>query len=83
MRKESVGLEHHPDMAPIGRQGCDILSIEQDSAHGGAFESGDHTKRGGLPAPARAEQRNELAPLNGEVNIVDCCHVPETFRQMD
>ncbi len=44
-------------------------------ALGGVLEAGDHPQRRGLAASGRAEERVELAVMDGEVEVVDRHHV--------
>ena len=55
------------------------LPCEQDAARGRLLEAGDHAQRRRLAAARRAEQREELALADPQVEIVDDGHVAEAL----
>ena len=65
--EEGVALEHGVDVALVRRGVRDVLAVEQDPSPAGTLEAGDHAQRRGLAAPARAEQREELARRDVQV----------------
>jgi hypothetical protein len=71
MREEGVVLEDRVDVALERRQPGDVLALELDQAGRGLLEATDHPQRGGLPTARRAEQAEELAVLDLEVDVVD------------
>jgi hypothetical protein len=71
VREQRVGLEHHRDVAIGGRQVRDISAADQDRPRGRHFEPGDHAQRRGLAAARRAEQRDQLARLDEQRDVVD------------
>jgi hypothetical protein len=50
VRIERVGLEDHCDVPGTGREIVDDLAADSDFARADLFQSGDHPKRGRLPA---------------------------------
>ena len=68
--EQRVALEDRVDVAPVGRHGLDRLALEEDLALARLLEAGDHPQRRRLPAARRAEQREELALLDLEVEVV-------------
>ena len=67
---EGIGLEHHADVAVLGRQIGDIPVIEVDGAAGGFQQAGNTVEGRGLAAAGRAEQGNEAALIKGEIDAV-------------
>ncbi len=68
--EQRIGLEHHADIALVGRQVGDVAPADADGAGGGLLEAGHHAQRRGLAAAGRAEEGDELAPLDGEVEVL-------------
>ena len=60
VRIEPVVLKHHGDVAVLGQLVVDHPSANQDLARGRLLEPGDHPHGGGLSAPRRSEQDEEL-----------------------
>ena len=77
MRKQRIGLEHHVDRPPIGRDAAQILAVEQDAARGRLLEAGQHAQKRRLAAAGRAEQREEFAFVDGQRQIVDGGEIAE------
>ena len=50
--------------------------LELDQAGGGLLEPADHPQGRGLAAAGRAEEAEELAPVDIEVDVIDRDHVP-------
>lgn len=71
VREEAVRLEDHPGVAAVGRDPGDVLSVDQDFAGVGLLETGDDAQGGGLSAARRAEQGEEFAGLDGQVEAVE------------
>src|SRR5713101_476389 len=61
VREERVRLEHHSHVALVGRDVRDVLAVDDDPSVVGPVEAGDEAERGRLAAAGRAEQREELA----------------------
>src|SRR5207245_1755115 len=71
MRKKSIVLEHQPDIAAMRRLILEALPAQPDRAFAERLEASDATKRRGLAAATRAQQREELARANLERNRAD------------
>ena len=69
--EERVALEDGVDVAPVRRHRLDRLALEEDAALARLLEPGDHPQRRGLAAARRAEQREELALPNRDVEPLD------------
>jgi hypothetical protein len=76
VRPQGVGLEHHADV-PLVRAEVELLRrvehvavAEGDAPLVGCLQAGHAAQRGGLAAAARAEQDEELALLDLEVQVV-------------
>jgi hypothetical protein len=55
----------------VGRNAGDVLVVDQHLAGVGLFEPGEHTQRGGLAAAGGAEQGEEFAGPDGEIEAVE------------
>jgi len=83
MRPDGVGLEHHAELAMIGRHeqvgGCIAhhAAADRDAPGVVALQPGDHAQGRRLAAARRPEQGDELAVLDGEVDRIDCLHRAE------
>ena len=69
--KESVVLEDHPGVAPVGGHAGDVLAVETHGAGRGEEEPGDHAEDGGLPAAARSQQAEELPVGDRQADVLD------------
>ena len=70
VREQGVRLEDHAD-APIA--GVDVVhdpAVDDDLARGGFLETRDHAQRGRLAAARGADDDDELAFLDGEVEVL-------------
>ena len=74
VRVEGVVLEHHRDVAVARRQPGHHPVVDPDLAVGDRLEAGHHPQRGGLAAPGRADQHQELARLHLQAEVVDRDH---------
>ncbi|MNK94313.1 hypothetical protein D3C87_1145110 [compost metagenome] len=79
VRKQRVILEHRIEWPTVRRQTTDILAIDRNAARIGLHETGDRAQQGGLATTAGAEQDDEFALLDVQVNIVQCLERPEAF----
>jgi hypothetical protein len=61
VRIERVVLEHHRDVALLGRQVVDDAVLDPDLAAGDALEPRHHPQKRRLSAARRADQHDELA----------------------
>src|SRR5262245_52381863 len=81
--EERVTLEDGVDRALVGRRLGHIDAVEQDLTVGGLLEPGEHAQRGGLAAARGAEQGEELARLDLEVDAVDRSDAVELLAESD
>ena len=70
LRIERVGLEHHADAAVLGLLPGDVLAVDEDLAVGDVEQAGDAVEQRRLAAARRAEQHEELALVDVEVEVV-------------
>ena len=86
VREEGVILKDGVDVAGVRRHAGDIGAGELDRACVGAFEAGDHAQDGCLARAGWAEQREELAVVDVQVDIVyrnDVTELPAKSTQAD
>jgi len=82
MRKQGQRLEHHAEIALVGRDAGDVLAVEPDSAAGRQVEPGDHPEQRGLATTGRSEHANEGAMRHRQLDIVDRGESPEFLRDV-
>ena len=70
MGEEGVVLEYHAEAPGHRLDPRDVLAIDHYAPGIGRFESGQQSQRRRLAAPARPEQRQHLAPLEGQRDVV-------------
>ena len=70
-RIERVELEHHGDVALRGRQLVHALAGDDESPRGRALQPGDHAQGRRLAAARGAEQADDLAGGDRQVDVVD------------
>ena len=66
---ERVVLEHHRDVAVLGRQVVDHALADRDGAGADLLEPGDHAQRRRLAAARWPDQHHELLVLDHEVDV--------------
>ena len=71
VREQRVGLEHHRGVALVRRHVGHAPVVEPDLAAVGRDEARHHAQGGGLAAARWAEQRDELAVADLEVDVID------------
>ena len=71
VRVERVVLEDHRDVAVLRRNVGDVAVADEDVAVVDLFEAGEHAQRGGLAAAGGADEDEELAVGDLEVELVD------------
>ncbi len=82
MREERVALEYDAEAA-LGRpDGQQIVALEADGAAARLDEARDHLQGRGLAATRRPQQRDELALLDAERQVVDRDLRAEPFAQL-
>ena len=70
VRVQRVVLEHHRDVAVLGRQVVHDLATDGDCARADLLQAGDRPQRRGLAAAGRADQDHELPVLDLKVEVV-------------
>ncbi len=68
-----------PTLRWFGGTVRDVRAVDRDRARGRLLEAGDHPQRRRLAAARRPEERHELAPLGGQVEVLDGDDVAERF----
>ena len=71
VRVERVVLEHHRDVAVLGRHVGDVAVADEDLAVVDLLEPREHPQGRGLAAPGRADEDHELAVVDLEVDAGD------------
>jgi hypothetical protein len=71
VRIEGVVLEHHRDVALLGRHPIDHGAADRDLAGADFLQPGDHPQECRLAAPGRAHQDAELAVGDRNVDAAD------------
>src|SRR5713226_5841988 len=82
VREQRVGLEHHADLALVGRDVGDVLTRDDDAPSVGLLQSGQQTKRCGLAAAGRSEEGDELAGRHREAEPIERGHARVTTREV-
>ena len=77
VREERIALEHDAEAALGGLDGQEIAAFEPDRAAARLDEARDHLQGRGLAAARRAQQRDELALLDGQVRPSTAVWVPK------
>jgi hypothetical protein len=81
VRVEREGLEDHGHPAPLyGRMG-DVLTRERDGAPARALQPGDAAQGRGLAGSARAENHEEFARGDVQINAIQRVHVAKMLGQ--
>ena len=70
-RIERVGLEHHGEAAILGIEVGDVAVADGDPAGGDVEQAGEQVEQRGLAAARGAEQDQELAVLDREVEVLE------------
>ena len=81
VREQGVGLEHHVHRPPVGRHLGHVLAVDEQPPFVGRLEAGQHAQQGGLAAARAAQQREQLAARDLEVDTVDGEDRPEALGQ--
>ena len=71
VRVQRVALEHHRDVAVLGRLVVYHLAADAQLARGDVLQAGDHVERRRLPAARRADQDDEFPVGDFQVEVVD------------
>ena len=75
MRIERVGLEHHGDAALGRRQVVTSCAADQRSPAGDVLEARDQAQQRRLSAAGGADEDDELAVVDVEIDALDDLHV--------
>ena len=68
---EGVGLEDHRDVTVLRMNVVDDAIADGDRAGGDILKTGDHAERGGFAAARRADEHDEFAVLDFEIEVFD------------
>jgi N-acetylglucosamine-6-phosphate deacetylase len=71
---EGVALEHHPDVAPEGRNAGDVLIVVENAAGTEGLQTCCTAQQGGLAAATGAKQTEEFSRFNGEGHFFQCVY---------
>ena len=77
--EERVLLKDHVHFAVIRRNRGHVFALQNDAAFVRHLEAGDHAEGRRLAAPARAEQREELALADRDRDVLHGSGFPETL----
>ena len=80
-RVERVGLEHHGDVAVLGRHVVDDAPADLDGTVACAIQPGDDVEQRGLAAAGRSDQHGEFAALDIEIDALQHLEVGVALRQ--
>ena len=80
MRIERIGLEHHGELALGRRLAGHVAAVDVDGAAAGVLEPGDQPQQRGLAAARGADEDDELAVLDDQVDFRNDDGRPEGFR---
>ena len=69
--KQRIALEHGIHRPLVGRQGSDVLAMEQDVAFGREVETGDQPQERGLSAAGGPQQGEELVLADRDRNVIE------------
>ena len=70
MRKQGVLLKNRIELAFVGRQAGDVLTVEDHSSGIRRFKSAEDTERGRLSAARRAEKRQEFIFTYIQIQVI-------------
>ena len=79
MRIERVVLEHHRDVPVLRLALVHHCAVDQDAPGGDILQPGDHAQNGALAAAAGADQDDELAVRDLEVDAMHDFGSAEAF----
>ena len=75
VRIQRIGLEHHGDAPLGGRDVVHPLPVDLQRAGADPLQPGDHAQKGGFPAARGADEDDELARPDVEVDVPQDMHV--------
>ena len=79
VREERVGLEHHRDAPLFGRQVVDAAPADLQRTRGDLFQPGDQAQQRRFAAAGRADENDEFAVLDADVDALDDLVLPEAL----
>ena len=71
MRIQRIVLEHHRDIAILGRHVIDAALADAQVAARDLFEARDHAQRGRFAAAGRTDQNDKLFILDLQIEVFD------------
>ena len=71
MRPKRIALKTHYGISRLRRQHRHIIVVEKNPPTAGLEEPRDQPQQRAFAAPAWAQQKEELARIDGKVNIID------------
>ena len=74
VRVERVALEHHGDVAALGREKVDEVPVDQDLAAGGLVEAGENTQERRFSASRGPDERDEFPVGDTNVDVFQDFH---------
>ena len=77
--EQGILLKHKADFALANVQVGDVLAVEKDLTLVGFFQPGDDAQQGGLARTGGAEQADQLAFLNIQIDVVQRGEIAETL----
>jgi hypothetical protein len=82
VREQRVGLEDRVHIPLVRRQHRDILPAQHDPTFGRQLESTHHAQGRRLAAPRWAQQREELALPQIQIDVIDRAGLGESLGHM-
>ena len=82
MREDRVILENHADIALVGRDIVDDLSVKSDGSAFNGVKARNHAQQSRFAASGRTEQRKELAFLHIQIQVGDNGVIAVLFDDM-
>ena len=83
IREERIRLEHHANVAPVGRHIGHIDAVDDDPPRCRLFKPRNHAQRRRFAAPRRSQERNELTLLDCQGEVFNGNGRSKTFVHMN
>ena len=74
---EGVTLKNHRCFPLVGRQGGDVLTLEENRPRGGLFQTRDASQKRRLAATTSSEQEEQFTRLNPDTDPVEGADLAE------
>jgi hypothetical protein len=71
VREQRVVLEHEAEVALVGREIGEILTVPVHAAVRRVLQAGGGAQQGALPAPTRPEHAHDLPIRDGEIDLLE------------